>query len=114
MRTRPLAVLYGLIALGALIATWTENIAFFGQDHDNGLWDFVKGGYANHASSSLTNDLWFIGLAAIVFMVVESRRLGIKRVWIYIVLSFAIAVSFAFPLFLLARELKLSERGGNA
>ena len=49
-----------------------------------------------------------LGLAALVFMVVEARRTGVRFVWIYVVLSFVVAVSVTFPLFLLARERRLS------
>ncbi|MFC7446334.1 DUF2834 domain-containing protein [Rhodococcus daqingensis] len=104
---RNLCVAYGVIAFVALIATWWNNIAYIADGGDLG--EFVADGYANYASSSLTNDLWFLALAAVVFMVVESRRLGIKYVWVYVVLSFAIAISVMFPLFLITRERRLSE-----
>ena len=109
-RTRILCWTYGLIALGALVATWYQNITFFREDDNGGVGGFIDGMYANAASSSIGNDLVFIGLAALVFMIVEARRLGIRHVWVYVVLSFVIAVSVTFPLFLLARELKLRER----
>lgn len=105
---RNLCIAYGLIAVIALIATWWNNIAYIA---DGGkLTRFFLDGYANYASSSLTNDLLLLAVAAIVFMVVEARRLGIKYVWMYVVASFAVAISVAFPLFLIARERVLSER----
>lgn len=104
---RNLCVAYGGIAFVALIATWWNNIAYFADGGD--LWGFFPDGYANYASSSLTNDLALVALAAVVFMVVEARRLGIEYVWVYVVLSFAIAISVTFPLFLIARERRLSE-----
>ncbi|MFZ2173599.1 MAG: DUF2834 domain-containing protein [Rhodococcus sp. (in: high G+C Gram-positive bacteria)] len=99
---RNLCVVYGVIAFVALIATWWNNIAYVADGGD--LWGFFRDGYANYASSSLTNDLLLLTLAAVVFMLVEARRLGIKYVWVYVVLSFAIAISVMFPLFLIARE----------
>ena len=42
-------------------------------------------------------------------MVIEARRLGVKFVWAYIIGGFAIAISAVFPLFLLARELRLEK-----
>jgi hypothetical protein len=41
-------------------------------------------------------------------MVTEARRLGVKWVWLYVLLGFAIAISVTFPLFLIARELRLA------
>ncbi len=57
------------------------------------------------ASRSYTGDLMMLALAAMILMVVEARKHGIKFVWLYIVGGFAIAISFTFPLFLIAREL---------
>ena len=46
-------------------------------------------------------------LAAAAFMVLESRRLGIRWVWAYVILGVLIAISVTFPLFLIARELRI-------
>jgi hypothetical protein len=108
---RALCGVYLLLAVGALLATWSQNLAFFAESPDYGIVDFVAGGYANHAAASLTNDLLFLSWAAILWMVVEARRLGIRFVWLYVVLSFVIAISVTFPLFLIARERKLAASG---
>ena len=42
-------------------------------------------------------------------MIMEGRKLGMKRVWLYIVLSGVTAFAFTFPLFLAMRERKLSQ-----
>jgi hypothetical protein len=110
MRHRLLCTVYGLLALGALVATWSQNLRFFRQAGNDGITGFIDACYANAASSSITNDVVFVALAAVVFMVVESRRLGIRFVWAYAVGALLIAISVTFPLFLLARELKLARR----
>lgn len=102
--------IYGLLAVTALLTTWYHNVAFFQEAGHGGLLGFIQAGYANHASASLTNDLVVAATAAFVFMVVEARRLGMKRVWVYLALSIVIAFSVALPLFLIARQLKLAER----
>jgi hypothetical protein len=106
----PLSWIYAAIAAGALYATWSQNLAFFAQSPDAGVAGFLRAAYANPAAASLVNDLWFLGLAAVVFMVVEARRVGVRFVWVYVVLSFLVAVSVTFPLFLLARERRLAGR----
>jgi hypothetical protein len=108
VRDRVLCWTYGVLAFAALIATWSQNIRFFTRAHNGGLWGFIKDGYANPAASSFTNDILMIALVAAVFMVVESRRVGVRHVWAYILLMFVIAASVAFPLFLLARQRKLA------
>lgn len=55
----------------------------------------------------LSADLSLVAIAAVVFMISEARRLGMKRVWIYILLSGVTAMAFTFPLFLAMRERRL-------
>lgn len=100
---------YAVIALVAFVATWWNNIRYITMESTSPI-DFFLSGYTNYASSSLTNDLLLFGLAAFVFMVVEARRIGIPKVWIYLVLSGVIAVSVAFPLYLIRRQFVLAER----
>ena len=56
----------------------------------------------------LTADLSIVAIAAVVFMFAEAKRLGMKRVWIYVVLSGFTAMAFTFPLFLAMRERALA------
>ncbi len=109
-RDKLICIIYGLIALIALPATWINNIAFMNQADHTGfsIGDFVHAAYVNAASASLTNDLLALATVATIFMVIEGRRLEMRFIWLYILLSPLIAISFTFPLFLLARQIKLS------
>lgn len=104
---RNLCILYGLLALVALIATWAHNIAYFSAG--GGPLDFVASCFANHAVSSMSIDLTLVSVAALIFMVVEARRIGIKYLWVYVVLGFVVDISVAVPLFLIAREWRLAQ-----
>lgn len=104
---RLLVALYALLAAGALYATWSHNLEFFALPDNGGLAGFIRQGYANPAAASLANDILFVCLAAFAFMLAEARRLGIRYVWVYILLSLGIAISVMFPLFLIARQLRL-------
>jgi hypothetical protein len=53
-------------------------------------------------AASFVNDLWGLGIAGTIFMVVEGRRLRIRHIWIYLLISPTLAISVAFPLFLIA------------
>jgi Terpene cyclase DEP1 len=99
---------YTSIAIVALPATWINNIAFMSQPDNASMMDFVRAAYANAAAASLSNDLFLLAAAACIFMVVEGRRVGVRYVWLYLLLSPLIAISVTFPLFLLARHLKIS------
>ena len=57
----------------------------------------------------LTSDLSIVAIAAGIFMVVEARRIGLKRVWVYLLLSGVTAMAFTFPLFLAMRERHLAK-----
>ena len=56
----------------------------------------------------LTTDLSIVAIASVVLMITEARRLGMKRVWLYIALSGFTAMAFTFPLFLAMRERALA------
>ncbi|OBC11914.1 hypothetical protein A5784_03545 [Mycobacterium sp. 852013-50091_SCH5140682] len=104
---RNLCILYGVIALVALIATWAHNIAYFSAG--GSTLDFFARRFANHAVSSMTIDLTLVSAAALVFMVVETRRIGVKYLWVYVVLGFVVDISAAVPLSLIARERRLAQ-----
>jgi hypothetical protein len=105
--SKVLCVVYAVIAVVALIATWTQNVAYF--DNPAGfLLDFLNDSKVTPASRSLTVDIVLLFLAAAILMVVEARKHGVKFVWLYIAGGFAIAASVTFPLFLIAREIRVS------
>ena len=56
----------------------------------------------------LSLDILIVAIAGSAFMIFEARKLGMKRVWIYILLSGVTAFAFTLPLFLAMREKKLA------
>jgi hypothetical protein len=105
-----ICAVYAAIAVIALVATWSNNIAFMLGPENQNAWSFLRALYANGATASITNDLLLYALAGSVFMVLEARRLQVRHVWVYILLSLLIAVSVMFPLFLIARQVKMSQQ----
>lgn len=103
-----LCLFYGLLAFGALVATWSQNIAFFLLPDNGGLPGFIRMAYANPAAASLSNDVVFVAVVAGIFMIAEARRLQVRHVWLYLVLSACVAISVMFPLFLIARQRRLA------
>lgn len=71
------------------------------------LLDFTNDLKVTPASRLFTADVLLLGLAVAILMVVEARKHGVKFVWLYIAGGFAIALSVTFPLFLIARELRM-------
>jgi Terpene cyclase DEP1 len=105
-----ICLVYGLISLIALPATWINNIAFMTQPSNSSAADFLRAAYVNAAAASLSNDLFLLAFAACIFMAIEGRRVGVRYVWLYIILSAIIAISVTFPLFLIARHIKISSK----
>ncbi|TFC94665.1 MULTISPECIES: DUF2834 domain-containing protein [Cryobacterium] len=102
----PLAFVYLLLALAGLVGTWTFNVLAIVQLRDF-IGDWVNSG---PAVSSLTVDLLVVAVAGSILIIVEARRLGMKRGWLYVVLSGLTAFAFTFPLFLSMRERTLQGR----
>lgn len=103
-------VLYLLLALAGLFMTWHYNLQFMAQS--GGSFDigaFVAASSPNAAAKSLAWDLAIACLAGLLWIFFESKRLGLRFFWIYIILAFGIAYAFAFPLFLFIRQGKLEE-----
>jgi hypothetical protein len=102
---------YGAVALAALIGTQIELVRHF--RHHGTLLTFLTDPFTNPAASFLTIDVIAVAIAALAFMVFETRRLGLPRLWLYIVLTFIVAISVAFPLFLIERERHLAAQSSR-
>jgi hypothetical protein len=104
--SKVLCGVYAAIALAALVATWSQNAAYL-DEPGRFLLDFLNDSKVTPASRSLSADIVLFFLAAGILMVVEARKHGVRFVWAYILGGFAIAISVTFPLFLIARELRV-------
>ncbi len=109
-RDKLLCGIYLVLAIAAVVFAFGNTLAYMLSDGNAGLTGFFAAGYVNYATSSLTNDLLIVALAATVLMIAEGRRLGVRYLWAYVAAGFVIAISVSFPLFLIARHLKLAER----
>lgn len=113
-----LAWLYLALAVAGGVLPWLANLDYmraYGSSFDLGL--FVQLANANPAAQSLSRDLLVGASAVTIWMVVESRRLQMRHLWLVLVSSVTIAFAFAAPLFLFLRErrlLELARQAGNA
>jgi hypothetical protein len=99
------------------VLPWMANIAFmqeYGSAFD--LKVFIGLANANPAAQSLSRDLLVGATAVTTWMIVESKRLGMRHLWLVLLSSVTIAFAFAAPFFLFLRERRLAElaRGGTA
>lgn len=108
---KTLCGIYAAIAAVALVATWTQNAAYFDRPASF-LKDFLVDLNVTAASRSITIDIVLFFLAAAIFMVIEARKHAIPYVWAYLLGGLLIAISVTFPLFLIARERRLAAEDG--
>ena len=104
MRNTSTFWVYLSLSIVGLVSAWVLNgiVVMTGQDYA-GAW------FGTAVDWVLSADLSIVAIASVVFMIVEARRLGMKRVWVYILLSGFTAMAFTFPLFLAMRERRLAE-----
>ena len=100
--------LFGLLSAVGLISTWYFNIQFSQEPGGSGALRFFRDIYANNASSSISNDLTVVAITFLVWSYFEAKRLAMRMWWLFIPLTFVIALACAFPLFLLLRERKMA------
>lgn len=100
-------VYLGFSVLGFFIP-WYYNLQFMMTGETFTPQKFIAAGMVSPLASSLTTDFMICASALFTFIIVESRRLKMKNMWIIYVSTFLIAIAFAAPLFLYLRERKLN------
>ena len=98
---------YGALAALGLVLPWYFNLQFMAANEAGDLRAFVTACFANPAAGSLTMDATVASVAFVAWLLVEAKRLSMRRSWAYVVLIPTVAFAFAFPLFLLMRERRL-------
>lgn len=111
---RPLEYVFAALTLPGVALTWRYNLEYMQQAGGFTVEGFVAAAFANPAAASLSVDLLLVTLAVSIFIVVETRRLGMRYAWLYLLLAINVAMAFACPLFLWMRERQLRLRPGSA
>jgi hypothetical protein len=103
---KPLYWVYLALSVTGLVTAWIFNgLAVLNHQDYGTAWT------ATAVDLVLTYDLGIVAVAGVIFMFVEAKRIGMKRVWILAVLSGITAMAFVFPLFLALRERHLEKSG---
>jgi hypothetical protein len=95
----------GLCVIGLLL----PNAAFLPWVAEYGLQprQFVQDLFANGVSSFFGLDVIISAVVLCGFVILEGRRLGLRRRWLPIAAACLVGVSLALPLFLYQRQLHL-------
>lgn len=101
--------IYLALSLTGLITAWTFNTLAVVDGAD-----YVTSWFGSAVDWVLSSDLGIVAIAGVIFMFAEGWRIGMKHVWVYVVLAGVTAMAFTFPLFLAMRERHLGRRGHDA
>ena len=101
---RRTAYFYFILAGAGLLTAWYFNFkAIVNQENFFGDW------FTSNADMVVACDLLITAFAAGPYMIIEGRRLKMRKPWLYVALSAVSAIAFVFPLFLGMRSLKLAK-----
>ncbi|MGI9084688.1 MAG: DUF2834 domain-containing protein [Aeromicrobium sp.] len=107
-KDKALCAAYGVLGLAALVGTQIALLRHFSTE-GNGPAEALADTVVNPAATFTVIDLLAVAVIGLVFIVVEARRLGMRFIWVYVVLAFAVAISVALPAFLIARQVHLAK-----
>jgi len=111
MNTNLRSTIFLVTAIVGVMVTWYFNIQFMIETGGFSAVGFIGACYVNSASTSISNDLLVAVFTFLFWSYSEAKRLGMKNWWVYVVLTFGIAVAFAFPFFMFMREKAIASIG---
>ena len=94
-----------LATLGILLPYWQFVPWLF--EHGVDVSPFFGALFANRVAAFFAMDVLVSAIVLIIFVQVEGRRLGIRGLWIPVVGTLLVGVSFGLPLFLYLRQIQL-------
>src|SRR5215211_7173523 len=101
-------ILYLLLAILGAVLPLSQLIPFlmtYGLD----LRLFFTFLFSNSVSGFFGMDVIVSSVVLWLFVFTEGRKLGMRRLWVYVLCNLAVGVSLALPLFLLFRERTLAK-----
>jgi hypothetical protein len=104
------SILYLLLALAGLVLPWYFNLAFLEGGGSFAPGPFLAAVTANPLTTGITWDVYIAAAAASVWMVLDGRRSGLRGAWLHVLLTFAVGLAFAYPLYL-ARRARAEAQG---
>ena len=106
-----------LYLLLAIIGFVTPNILVFYESVETGnilLWldpqATMNGMFGNRIAAAFVTDLLCVVLVALIWIIMESKKLGMKNSWAYVVLTLLFGLAGPLPLFLYQREKVLEQK----
>ena len=104
-------IFYLLAAILGAVLPLSQLIPFL-QTHGLDLKLFFAYLFSNSVSGFFGMDVIVSSVVLWIFVFSEGGRLGMRRLWVYVLCNLAVGVSLALPLFLLFRERALESKRG--
>lgn len=98
--------LYFALSVAGIILPYSQFIPFL-REHGLDFRLFFEQLLSNRIGGFFGFDVIVSSVVLWVFVVIESRRAGVRHLWAPIVANFAVGVSLGLPLFLYMREERL-------
>ena len=104
-------ILYLIAAILGAVLPLSQVIPFL-TTHGLDLSLFFTYLFSNGVSGFFGMDVIVSSVVLWIFVFAEGRRLGMRRLWIYVICNLMVGVSLGLPLFLLFRERTLDSQRG--
>ncbi len=104
-------IFYLLAAILGAVLPLSQLIPFL-KTHGLDLKLFFTYLFSNSVSGFFGMDVIVSSVVLWIFVFSEGGRLGMRRLWVYVICNLAVGVSLALPLFLLFRERALESKRG--
>jgi Terpene cyclase DEP1 len=95
-----------VLAAFGLVIPWYFNIAFMLGGGSFAPDPFFAAVSANPLTAGITWDVYLAAAAFSVWLLKDAPASKVRRPWLYVVLTFAVGLAFALPLYLALREPK--------
>jgi uncharacterized membrane protein len=102
-----LAPVYYALAVIGFIATWYYNGLYLLGGGGLRPSEFFGTAFANALTTAITIDVYCAAVVFSIWIVTDSKRVGLRWPWFHILVCFFVGLAVAFPLYLAQREKRL-------
>jgi hypothetical protein len=104
--------IYLILSILGFALPYSQFIPFL-LEHGFDINLFLEHLFANRISAFFGMDVLISALVLLMFVFWEGTRLKMKFLWVYIVSTLTVGVSFGLPLFLLMRQRQLEKQSNS-
>ena len=101
--------LYLLFAAIGLVLPYSQLIPWIAEHHALNMSVFLRDLFANRIGAMFALDVIVSAVVLILFIQSEGKRLAMRLLWLPLLGTLIVGVSFGFPLFLYLRQVRLEQ-----